>query len=209
MVDLATPHPGKGQALVEVHATALNPVDYKVVEGGVAAWHYPHVLGLDLAGKIIAVGEGVTDWQVGDRVSGHGYLAKDGCFAEQVVVPTYELAKILDSVSYEEAASILCSGLTAFTAVERKPNLQSAYTMLVHAGAGGVGSIAIQLAKLHGLQVFTTVLTRKVPYVRKLGPDAIIDYRKEDVSQRIAELTNGQGVDVIIDTVGKLVVKIK
>ncbi len=203
ITDVEKPTPAADQVLVKVHAVGLNPVDYKVVEGGVSAWSFPHTLGLDVAGEIVATGDAVTDWQVGDRVSGHGDLTKNGCFAEFVTVPTYQLARIPDKVSYETAASLLCGALTAYTAVERKPNLANVHTALVHAGAGGVGSIAIQLAKLHGFKVFTTVSTKKVKYVKKLHPAAIIDYRKEDVDTRLDQLTDGQGVDLIIDTVGK------
>lgn len=199
MKDVEVPQPAADQVLVKVHAVGLNPVDYKVVEGGVAAWQYPHILGLDLAGEIVAVGDSVTTWQVGERVSGHGDLTQDGCLAEFVTVPTYQLARIPDNLSYETAASLLCGGLTAYTAVERKPNLKNVRTVLVHAGAGGVGSIAIQLAKLHGCKVFTTVSNRKKQYVQQLHPDAIIDYQQA----RLAELTGGLGVDLIIDTVGK------
>lgn len=203
IADVKIPKPTTGQVLLRVHAVGLNPVDYKVVEGGAPTWQYPHTLGLDVAGEIVAIGDGVTGWQVGERVSGHGDLTKNGCFAEYVAVPTYQLARLPENVSYETAASLLCGGLTAYTAVERKPNLKNVHTILVHAGAGGVGSIAIQLAKLHGLQVFTTVSTGKIEYVRKLHPAAIIDYQREDVSARLDELTNGRGVDLIIDTVGK------
>lgn len=201
--DVQVPTPTANQVLVKVHAVGLNPVDYKVVEGGVPAWTYPHTLGLDVAGEIVADGEAVTDWQVGDRVSGHGDLTQNGCFAEFVTVPTYQLARIPDNISYETAASLLCGALTAYTAVERKPNLKNVRTVLVHAGAGGVGSIAIQLAKLHGFKVFTTVSTAKVKYVQQLHPDAIIDYRQEDVDERLKQLTHGLGFDLIIDTVGK------
>ena len=203
IVDVAKPVPAPNQVLIRVHAVGLNPVDYKVVESGVPAWTYPHTLGLDVAGEIAAVGVNVTDWQVGERVSGHGDLAKNGCFAEFVTVPTYQLARIPAEVSYETAASLLCGALTAYTAVERKPNLTNVKTVLIHAGAGGVGSIAIQLAKLHGFRVFTTVSAGKIEYVRQLHPDVIIDYRKEDVDDRIDQLTGGLGVDLIIDTVGK------
>jgi NADPH:quinone reductase-like Zn-dependent oxidoreductase len=203
IANIEKPTPTADQVLIKVHAVGLNPVDYKVVESGVAAWTYPHSLGLDLAGEIVAIGDHVTGWQVGDRVSGHGDLTKNGCFAEYVTAPTYQLAKIPDKVSYETAASLLCGALTAYTAVERKPNLTNVKTVLIHAGAGGVGSIAIQLAKLHGWQVFTTVSTNKIKYVQQLHPDAIIDYRKEDVSARVKELTANNGVDLIINTVGK------
>lgn len=203
VADVQVPTPASNQVLIKVHAVGLNPVDYKVVEGGLPSWTYPHTLGLDVAGEIVAVGEAVTDWQVGDRVSGHGDLTQNGCFAEFVAVSTYQLARIPDNVSYEIAASLLCGALTAYTAVERKPNLTNARTVLVHAGAGGVGSIAIQLAKLHGFKVFTTVSTAKIKYVQQLHPDVIIDYRQEDVDERLKQLTNGLGVDLIIDTVGK------
>ena len=203
IIDVAKPVPAPNQVLIRVHAVGLNPVDYKVVESGVPAWTYPHTLGLDVAGEIAAVGANVTDWQVGERVSGHGDLAKNGCFAEFVTVPTYQLARIPAEVSYETAASLLCGALTAYTAVERKPNLTNVKTVLIHAGAGGVGSIAIQLAKLHGFRVFTTVSTGKIEYVRQFHPDVIIDYRKENVDDRIEQLTGGSGVDLIIDTVGK------
>ncbi len=141
VADVQVPTPTANQVLVKVHAVGLNPVDYKVVEGGVLAWTYPHTLGLDVAGEIVAVGEAVTDWQVGDRVSGHGDLTQNGCFAEFVTVPTYQLARIPDNVSYETAASLLCGALTAYIAIERKPTLKNVRTVLVHAGAGGVGRI--------------------------------------------------------------------
>lgn len=203
IAEVEKPTPAPDQVLIRVHAAGLNPVDYKVVEGGVPAWTYPHTLGLDVAGEIVAVGDNVTAWRVGDRVSGHGDLTRNGCFAEFVAVPTYQLARIPDNVSYETAASLLCGALTAYTAVERKPNLANVKTVLVHAGAGGVGSIAIQLAKLHGLEVYTTVSTGKIKYVQQLHPAAVIDYRQEDVDARLDQLTDGRGVDLIIDTVGK------
>ena len=201
--ELPIPEPKPDQVLIKVHAAGLNPVDYKIVEGGVNDWHYPHTLGLDLAGEVVAVGTKVANYQVGDRVSGHGNLHEAGCFAEYVTVPTYQLAKIPTNVSYEEAAALLCGALTAYTAVNRKPNLTNIHNVLVHAGAGSVGSLAIQFAKLHQLKVFTTVSTGKVDFVKQLQPDAIIDYRTEDVDKRIAALTDHRGVDLIINTVGK------
>lgn len=203
IADVATPQPAAGQVLIKVHAAGLNPVDYKVVEGGVPDWTFPHTLGLDVAGEIVAVGRDVNSWQIGDRVSGHGDLTQNGCFADYVALPTYQLARIPDNVSYGTAAGLLCGALTAYIAIERKPNLTNVHTVLVHAGAGGVGSIAIQLAKRHGLKVFTTVSHAKRKYVEQLHPDAMIDYQREDVDQRLRQLTSGQGVDLIIDTVGK------
>lgn len=120
-----------------------------------------------------------------------------------MTAPTYELAKIPDSVSYELAASALCGALTAYEAIERKANFANVNTVLVHAGAGGVGSIAIQLAKLHGCKVFTTVSSSEYDYVKQLAPDAIVNYQTEDVDKELVDLTGGLGVDLIIDTVGK------
>lgn len=100
--------------------------------------------------------------------------------------PTYELARIPDDVSYTDAAGLLCSALTAYQTINRKPNLNNVHTALIHGGSGAVGGIAVQLAKMHGLTVFTTCSTAKVDYVRKhLDVDAVIDYRKEDVTERI------------------------
>ncbi|HJF53724.1 MAG TPA: zinc-binding dehydrogenase [Limosilactobacillus coleohominis] len=203
IMDVPVPTVTDNQVLVKVHAVGLNPVDYKIVESGIDSWTYPHPLGLDVAGEIVAVGSQVNDWQVGDRVSGHGNLFKAGCFAEYVSVPEYQLAKLPENVSYEQAAALLCGALTAYTAINRKPNLTNVKTVLVHGGAGSVGSLAIQFAQLHGLQVLTTVSTKKIPFVRKLNPDAIIDYQSENVDQKIADFTNDRGVDLIIDTVGK------
>ena len=201
--EVPVPTPAEHEVLIKVHAAGLNPVDYKIVEGGVSAWQYPHVLGLDVAGEIVSIGQGVTNWHVGYRVSGHGDLTKNGCFAEYVTAPTYELAKIPDSVSYEVTASALCGALTAYEAIERKANFANVNTVLVHAGAGGVGSITIQLAKLHGFKVFTTVSSSKYDYVKQLAPDVIINYQTEDVDKKLADLTDGLGVNLINDTVSK------
>lgn len=203
IADVPEPVAGPGHVLVKVHAAGLNPVDYKLAEGGNASWTYPHVLGLDVAGEIVAIGEGVEDtWKVGMRVAGHGDLRCDGCFAEYVSAPAYELALIPDDVPYTTAAGLLCGALTAYQTINRKPNLNLVRTAFVHGGSGAVGGIAAQLAKMHGVTVLTTCSTRNVDFVREhVRPDAIIDYRTEDVDARVRELTGGLGADLIVDTV--------
>ena len=196
------PQPGPGQVLVQTHAVGLNPVDVKLVAGGNSAWRYPHTLGLDVAGVVTAVGTGVTQFVPGQRVCGHGNLAVDGSFADYVVTEALALALIPESLSFETAAASLCAGLTAYQSVERKLNLTNVETVLVHAGAGGVGSMAIQLLQHAGKRVFTTVSARKQDFVAQLNPAAMIDYRNEDVDARISELTGGHGVDAIINTIG-------
>ncbi|RYQ40622.1 alcohol dehydrogenase [Bifidobacterium pseudolongum subsp. globosum] len=203
LADVPRPQAAPGHVLIQVHAAGLNPVDYKLAEGGNANWTYPHILGLDVAGEIVELGEGVEDtWKVGMRVAGHGDLRFDGCFAEYVSAPTYELALIPDDVEYTTAAGMLCSALTAYQTINRKPNLNLVRTALVHGGSGAVGGVAVQLAKMHGITVFTTCSTRNVDYVREhVRPDAVIDYRTQDVDERVRELTGGRGADLIVDTV--------
>lgn len=203
LANVPRPQAAPGHVLIQVHAAGLNPVDYKLAEGGNANWTYPHILGLDVAGEIVELGEGVEDtWKVGMRVAGHGDLRFDGCFAEYVSAPTYELALIPDDVEYTTAAGMLCSALTAYQTINRKPNLNLVRTALVHGGSGAVGGVAVQLAKMHGITVFTTCSTRNVDYVREhVRPDAVIDYRTQDVDERVRELTDGRGADLIVDTV--------
>lgn len=202
LADVPKPSAAPGEVLVKVKAVGLNPVDWKLVAGHNPAWTYPHVLGLDLAGQIEAVGDGVENWKAGMRVAGHLNLEKNGCFAEYVSVPTYELAEIPQPLSYADAAALLCGALTAYQSINRKPNLNNVSTVLVQAGSGSVGSLAIQFAHLHGLKVFTTASGRKKEFVEKTHPEAFIDYKAEDVAARVAELTGGHGVDLIVDPVG-------
>ncbi|MFB9769168.1 zinc-binding dehydrogenase [Lactiplantibacillus modestisalitolerans] len=196
------PAVGRDDVLIKTQAVGLNPVDYKLVTEPHPQWHYPHVLGLDVAGIVEAVGANVTDFHPGQRVCGHDNLANDGCFAEYVSFPAAALAPIPSTVSFETAAASLCAGLTAYQAIHRKANLAAVQTVLIHAGAGGVGSMAIQLAQAAGKTVYTTVSAHKQAFVARLHPAAQIDYRQEDVTTRLTELTHGQGVDLIVNSIG-------
>lgn len=201
--DVELPKINEDEIQIKLHAVGLNPVDFKLVQGHHPAWNYPHILGLDAAGEITQVGKNnPKNFQIGDKVFYHGDLSKDGCFAEYAKTNYRCVAKIPEGLSYEEAASVLCNGMTAYSAIHRKMNLTGKQTILIHAGAGGVGSIALQLAKLAGLKVITTVSTHKIDWVKQLNPDYIIDYKKEDTSKRISEITNDVGVDLIVDTIG-------
>ena len=193
---------GADDVLIQVKAAGLNPVDYKVIESGGPAWQYPHTTGLDVAGIVQTVGANVRTVRPGQRVCGHGNLAVNGAFAEQVALPAGALALIPATVSFETAAASLCAGLTAYQALYRKANLTNVHTVLIHAGAGGVGSLAIQLAKAAGKTVYTTVSAGKRAFVEQLRPDAIIDYHTTDVTARIRDLTQNRGVDVVVNTIG-------
>lgn len=201
--DTETPKPGKGEILVEVHAVGLNPVDYKTANNGNPNWSYPHILGLDTAGVIVEVGEGVTQWKKGDRVVNHGDLTKIGGYAEYTVVKAHMASRIPDAISFEEAAAIPTAGYTAYQALFRKLPFDQVETILIHGGAGGVGGFGVQLAKLAGKTVISTASGHNHEYVKSLGADYVIDYRQEDVQARVMEITNGRGIDAVVDAVSR------
>ncbi|MBF8152490.1 zinc-binding dehydrogenase [Exiguobacterium sp. TBG-PICH-001] len=198
--EVATPTPGEGQALIRVKTVALNPVDYKATNN--PAWTFPHIPGVDLAGVVEQIGPG-AEVKIGDRVAIHTNLQRDGAFAEYALVDTRALALIPEDVSFAEAAAILCAGMTAYEAIVQKMNTTGKETILIHAGAGGVGGIGIQLAKRLGLSVATTASTENHEWVKRLGADLAIDYKKENVTDVIRDWTNGRGADLIFNTVGR------
>jgi NADPH:quinone reductase len=197
------PVPGKGEILVQIKATALNPVDYKTGNGGNPNWTYPHILGLDSAGIVEEVGTDVTNVKVGDRVVYHGDLTKKGGFAEYGVTTAHTVSLIPEGISFEDAAALPTAGYTAYQALFHKMHASSGQTILVHAGAGGVGGFAIQLAQKAGLTVFTTASSANHEYVKGLGADYAIDYREEDFVEKVMGITNGLGVNLVLDTVGR------
>lgn len=191
----------EGQLVVKIHSTALNPVDFQVIESGHPEWDYPHTPGCDLAGEIVEVGQNVNGFEVGDRVACHTDLAMNGAFAEKAAVKAEATAKIPEAISYDQAAAILGAGMTAYQTVVQKLNHDQKQTILIHAGSGGVGGYAIQLAKELGLKVFTTASSENHGWVKELGADLAIDYKSENVTERILEETNNEGVDLIMNTV--------
>ncbi|APX71138.1 zinc-binding dehydrogenase [Companilactobacillus allii] len=202
LTQLSKPIINDNEILIKVHALGLNPVDYKLIEEHSPSWSYPHILGLDVAGEIVQLGtKNPRNFKLGDRVFFHNDLTNQGCYAEYAKAKYNVVANIPDNVSYEEAASVLCSGLTAYSAIYRKASLIGKKNILIHAGAGGVGTIAIQLAKIAGLKVITTVSEHKKDIVKKLGADYIIDYHNEDIDKKISEITNNNGVDIIINDI--------
>ncbi|TVT27719.1 zinc-binding dehydrogenase [Salinicoccus cyprini] len=194
-------HADSGELVVKVVSTALNPVDYKLIESGNPKWDYPHTPGVDLSGEVVEVGEGVSDFEVGERVAIHTDMSRPGAFAETAVVKATAAAKIPDGVTFDAAAALLTAGMTAYQAVVQKLNAADKETILVHGGSGGVGGFAVQLAKELGLTVYTTASEKSHDRVRALGADVAIDYKNEDVTKRIMEETKDEGVDLIFNTV--------
>lgn len=197
------PVPGEGEILVKIVATSLNPVDYKTGNGGNPNWTYPHILGLDSAGIVEEVGSGVTTIKVGDKVVYHGDLTRKGGYAEYGVTTAHTVSLIPEGISFEDAAALPTAGYTAYQALFYKMHASKGQSILVHAGAGGVGGFAIQLAKNAGLTVITTASSANHEYVKNLGADYAIDYREEDFVEKVLEITNGLGVDLVLDTVGR------
>lgn len=146
MADVPAPTPGPGEVRLRVRASSLNPVDYKFARSG-AGLSLPHVLGIDAAGEIDALGPGVTGWGIGERVMALCNLYRWGGFAEQVVVDAQVLSRLPSNVSFEQAATLPCAGLTAWQALFQKFPLRPGQTVLITAAGGGVGGFAVQLAK--------------------------------------------------------------
>jgi NADPH2:quinone reductase len=175
----------------------LNPVDYKLAGRGNPAWAYPHILGLDVAGTIDALGAGVDGWALGDRVYYHGDLTRSGSFAEFAITTAHTVAEIPASVSFADAAAIPCAGLTAYQGLVRRLRIQKGQTVWVQGGAGGVGGYGVQIAANAGATVITTSSQRNFDYVKGLGATHVIDYQAEDVVARIMDITEGRGADAV------------
>lgn len=202
MADVPVPLPGDDELQIKVHAVGLNPVDYKVIESGIAAWSMPHTIGIDVAGEVVKVGLRASGFKVGDRVFYHGDLRRNGSLAKYTVTLAASVAHLPAELSYQQGAAILCANLTAYQALHRKVNLTTAHSVLIHAGGGAVGLAALQLAHELGLQTITTVSERKLALVERVGADTIIDYQNEDVTKAVLAATNGRGVDISLNTIG-------
>lgn len=187
------------QVLVQVQATSINPIDWKLRAGYLQQmfdWEFPIILGWDVAGIISAVGENVTDWQIGDRVFARPATTRFGTYADYAIVDTNLLAKIPANISFEAAAATPLAALTAYQGLFNHGHLQKGEKVLIHAGAGGVGTYAIQLAKAQGAEVFTTASKKNHELLYRLGADKVIDYHEENFAEAFSDL------DLVLDTMG-------
>lgn len=202
--DVPKPAPGAGQVLVQVHATSINPLDYQVRRGDYPDLvTLPSITGHDVSGIVEAVGPGVTAFAVGDQVWYTPQIFDGpGSYAEYHVASESIIGKKPSSLSHLEAASLTLVGGTAWEALVTRAALKVGESILIHGGAGGVGHVAIQLAKAIGAKVFTTVRETNAEFARSMGADVVIDYEKEDYVDVILRETKGQGVDVVFDTIG-------
>jgi len=197
--DAPRPHPGAGEVLVRIHAAGINPVDWKIREGQLKAMlhhAFPLVLGWDLSGVVEALGPNLTRLKVGDEVFSRPDIARDGAYAEFIVVRESELALKPKSLDHIHAAALPLAGLTAWQTLFEAGGLAAGQRVLIHAAAGGVGHIAVQLAKWKGAQVIGTAAAKNHVFLRSLGVDQVIDYDTERFDEVV------QPVDMVLDTIG-------
>lgn len=202
--EVPKPVPQAGQVLVRVHATSINPLDYQVRRGDYRDYvPLPAITGHDVSGVIEAVGAGVRAFAPGDEVWYTPQIFDGtGSYAEYHVANENIIGRKPGSLSHLEAASLSLVGGTAWEALVSRVALRVGESILIHGGAGGVGHVAIQVAKAIGAKVFTTVREDNFDFARSLGADVVIDYRKEDYIDAIMRETDGRGVDVVFDTLG-------
>ncbi|WP_028656994.1 NAD(P)H-quinone oxidoreductase [Nocardioides sp. J54] len=201
VTELPDPTPGPGEVLVEVAATAVNRADLLQRQG-----HYPpppgasEVIGLECSGTVAAVGEGVTRWAVGDQVCA---LLAGGGYASLVVVPEGQVMPVPDGIDLVTAAALPEVACTVWSNVFMVAGLRPDEVFLVHGGAGGIGTFAIQLASRFGARVFTTAGSEdKLARCRELGAEVAISYREQDFVEVVREATDGHGADVVLDNMG-------
>lgn len=196
---VSLPELGADQVLVKDAATSINPIDWKLREGYLKQmfpWSFPIILGWDVAGEIVEVGQKVKDYHVGDRIFARPETTRFGTYADYTIVDTNLLAPLPESIAFTEAAAVPLAGLTALQALFDHGSLKAGEKVLIHAGAGGVGTYAIQLAKNAGAYVITTASPRNHELVKKLGADEVIDYHTTDFEEVLTD------IDLVFDTMG-------
>ncbi len=225
---IRTPEPGPGEVLIRVYAAGVNHVDIDIRNGisGMAG-NFPHILGVDAAGEVAKVGDGVRQWKKGDRVAPHFILSCGVCqncisgkeniclsfgilgatqwgtYAEYVKVGAHHLVAIPDKLDYDQAVSAYVPFATAWEALIEVGKLQAGENVLINAASSGVGSAGIQIAKLAGARVLTTSSSaQKLARAKKLGADVGINYRTQKIGAQARKMTGGLGVDIALEMVG-------
>jgi NADPH:quinone reductase len=202
---VARPVSGKGQVLIRVHAAGVNPLDTKIATGAGAHARQalPAVLGLDLAGTVVELGEGVEGFITGQEVFGMagGIGGAQGTLAEYIAVDARLIAPKPQTLSMREAAALPLVFITAWEGLVDRANVRTGQRVLIHGAAGGVGQVAVQLAKARGAEVYATGSAASLDFIRSLGATAI-DYQAQSVEAYVAQYTAGEGFDIVYDTVG-------
>lgn len=201
--DIPTPKPAAGEILIRNHASAVNFIDTIIRRGEMPEGmmpKLPHVPGVEGAGVIEALGEGVEGFAVGDRVAWMGQIGAGGYGTHSVIGAPY-VTKIADDVDFKTAASLPVNAMTAWHMMVNLGGAKAGDTVLVHAAAGGVGTMALQIAKNLGLTTIASASVDKHDYAKEQGADHVIDYRSEDVAERVKEITDGRGLDITLNPI--------
>lgn len=204
--EIETPEPGPGELRVRVAYAGVNPADWKNRQGMLAMYRpyvFPYIIGFDAAGVVDKLGEGVTGFAVGDRVftpTNHGQGGQ-GSYAEYALATTDGVAHIPDGLGFAEAAALPVAALTAWQGLFDRGGVKAGQRVMIHGGSGGLGSFAVQFARWAGAHVAATCSTPNADYVRGLGAERVIDYRKEDIADALAAWAPG-GLDYLMDAVG-------
>ncbi|PER08727.1 NADPH:quinone reductase [Bacillus cereus] len=199
MAEVPTPEINEYEVLAEIHAASINPIDFKIRDGKVKMllkYEMPLILGNDFSGVIIKVGSKVTRFKVGDEIYARPRKNKIGTFAEYIAIHEDDIALKPKNLSFEEAASIPLVGLTSYQALHDIMQLEKGQKILIHTGSGGVGTFAIQLAKIMGATVTTTASEAGADLVKSLGADEIINYKTEKFEEILKDY------DAVFDTIG-------
>lgn len=202
--DMPRPEPGEHDLLIEVRAAGLNPVDTKIRHGMLGKDRaLPFILGFDVSGVVRGKGAKAAGFADGDEVYASPSLARHGANAPFVAVDARSVARKPKSLSHAQTAALPLVTLTAWESLHDRARIRAGQTVLIHAGAGGVGHIAVQLAKAHGCRVITTAgRNESIAFCKQLGADVVINYRTDDVLKRVMQETNDRGCPVVLDTVG-------
>ncbi|TWX66925.1 zinc-binding dehydrogenase [Colwellia sp. C1TZA3] len=199
-IELSVPQCSGNELLIKVEYVGLNPLDAQYAKTGFCQWQYPHVLGLDAVGIVVNAPKGIYP-PIGARVMWHASMGAQGVLSEYAKVPNYAVSVVPESVSPEKAAALPCAGMTALISLE-KLQITEGDTLLIEGGAGAVGQIAIQFAKLRGADVFTTAAKRNHKLVKSLGADAVFDYQDKKLCEKIRRALGPQGFDAVLDSIG-------
>jgi len=195
---IAIPEPAEGEVLIRVCAAGVNPIDWKIREGYLAeiiSHTLPLTLGWDFSGEIVSLGKNAEKWSIGDAIYARPDFSKNGAYAEYIVVSEDEIAAKPKTLSWQKSAAVPLVTLTAWQALNDIGAVKQGDRVLIHAGAGGVGIAAIQLAKQAGAIVYTTSSPRNIEFLQELGADEVIDYTQEDFSKL-------ESLDIVFDTMG-------
>jgi len=204
--EIATPEPGPDDIRVRIAYAGVNPADWKNRQGMLAAFRpysFPYIIGFDAAGVVDAVGANVSGFTPGDRVftpTNHGQGGQ-GSYAEFAIASADRVAQIPEGMSFAQAAALPVAALTAWQGLFDRGGLQAGQMAMIHGGSGGLGGFAVQFARWAGARVAATCSTPNVEYLKSLGVERVIDYRKENIAEAVAAWAPG-GLDYLMDAVG-------